>query len=159
MVLIHAPHSHCSVAFPSRNAEMYRFRRKFLILHLLPEEKNLRMFFDKSGIFSYRTALRNCVDAETLLVVLQEYYNAIPGNAKLLSGYAESGDLEHYTVLVHSLKNAAKMIGALELAEKAYRLEQAGEERRTDEIKEQTPALLDVYLETRDVLKPLLEEG
>ena len=39
--------------------------------------------------------------------------------------YFESGELENYAILVHALKSTAKMIGALELSEKARLLEEA----------------------------------
>ena len=125
----------------------------------IPDEKEMRIFFDRSGMLSYRTAIKNCADAETLFIILQEYCSEITENCRLLDAYAQEGDTERYTIKVHALKSASRMIGALELAEAAYRLEQAGDEGRTDDIRKQTPELLAAYRALGETLRPLMGDN
>ena len=124
----------------------------------IPDEKTLRDVFEASGRFSYRTAIRNCVDATTLFLILQEFYDGIPENIRLLAQYADAGDTENYMIKAHALKGAARMVGALDFAEKAYRMEQAGEAKDADAIRKETPALTAELTAIGDALKPLMEE-
>lgn len=124
----------------------------------IPDEKTLRDVFEASGRFSYRTAIRNCVDATTLFLILQEFCDGIPENIRLLEQYADAGDTENYMIKAHALKGAARMVGALDFAEKAYRMEQAGEEGDADAIRNETPALTAELTAIGDALRPLMED-
>ena len=124
----------------------------------VPDEKTLRDVFEASDMFSYRTAIRNCVDATTLFLILQEFYDGIPENIRLLAQYADAGDTENYMIKAHALKGAARMVGALDFAEKAYRMEQAGEAKDADAIRKETPALTAELTAIGDALRPLMED-
>ncbi|MCR5093824.1 MAG: response regulator [Lachnospiraceae bacterium] len=57
----------------------------------------------------------------------------------------EKENYEDYTIQVQALKNAARLIGATELSEKARELEEAGRESGIDRIRQDTPAVLEKY--------------
>ena len=66
--------------------------------------------------------------------------------------YEQNGDIENYTILVHALKSTSRLLGAIELSEKARMLEEAGDDNKIDEIKKGTPELLMLYRNYKDNL-------
>lgn len=73
-------------------------------------EKGLRYCQNDRGFYK-SLVLQFATEALTKKVDMERYY--------------ESGELENYAILVHALKSTSKMIGALELSEKARLLEEA----------------------------------
>ncbi|MBQ9538944.1 MAG: response regulator [Treponema sp.] len=106
-------------------------------------------------------ALRNCGGSATFLEALKAFYSAIAENANRIEGFAAGGDWNNYTILVHSLKSSARLIGAVELSEAAKNLEAKGNAARSGDgeaeksIMELTPALLEHYRSYQDMLAPL----
>ncbi len=78
--------------------------------------------------------------------VLKDYYKVIRKKADLIHRLEQDEDWKSYTTEVHALKSASKQIGAVELAEIAARMEQAGNERDAALIHEHTPGMLEQYL-------------
>lgn len=89
--------------------------------------------------------LQNCGSPDVLMVALKEYYATIKSRADEIEGFAASGDIKNYTIQVHALKSSSRLIGALELSEKAAYLEKCGDEENTEEITAKTPELLTLY--------------
>ncbi|MBO7095758.1 MAG: Hpt domain-containing protein, partial [Lachnospiraceae bacterium] len=56
-----------------------------------------------------------------------------------------TGDIDGYTIRVHTLKSSARIIGATELSELARALEAAGKDHNTDFINDKTDDLLKEY--------------
>ena len=73
-------------------------------------EKGLRYCQNDRGFYK-SLVLQFATEAMTKKVDIERYY--------------ESGELDNYAILVHALKSTSKMIGALELSEKARLLEEA----------------------------------
>ena len=121
-----------------------------------PDERTLRRFYDDTGILSFRTAIHHCQDAETLFDILKEYYVNIPENIRQLKEYSEAGDTGQYTIRVHAIKSASRMIGATDLAESAYHLEQISEQGDMETIREETPRLIEEYEEIASHLAALM---
>lgn len=96
--------------------------------------------------------VQNCGGAEEFLSVLSGFYIAIKGQAEEIEEYLRTEDYRNYTIKVHALKSSARIIGAMELSEKAKRLEAAGDEQDIAFIKANSKELLTLY---RDYLKRL----
>ncbi len=90
--------------------------------------------------------------------VLKDYYQVIEKKAKLIQQLEEAEDWHGYTIEVHALKSASKQIGAMELSEKAARLEKAGNEEDGELIHQNTGELLELYLSYIDILQPYFPE-
>ncbi len=110
------------------------------------------------GELDVKAGVRNCGGAEEYLDVLEGFYSTIPGKADEIEGYLREDDIRNYTVRVHALKSSARIIGAGKLSEMARLLEEAGNEGRTDVIREKTGELLDEYRSFSGILSPLARE-
>lgn len=60
---------------------------------------------------------------------LQRFYKDYEENKNKLKGFYEARDYENYMIIVHALKNNAKMIGAIELSKNFEILELAAKEQ------------------------------
>lgn len=90
--------------------------------------------------------------------VLKEFYRVIMEKALLIRNYEKEENWEQYTIEVHALKSASKQIGAMELSEKAARLEKAGNEKDANTIHISTDDLLKQYGAYISVLEPFCGE-
>ena len=91
------------------------------------------------------TAMQNCGTTDVLMVAIKEYYDNIKIRSNQIEEYWHSGDIKNYTIQVHALKSSSRLIGALELSEKAAYLEKCGDEGNIEEINEKTAELLEIY--------------
>ncbi|MBP5441678.1 MAG: response regulator [Treponema sp.] len=104
----------------------------------------LKDFRNLEGI-NIHTAIQNCGTTDVLMVALKEYYASIKERASQIEQYWHDHDLKNYTIQVHALKSSSRLIGALELSEKAAYLEKCGDEGNIDEIDKNTGSLLELY--------------
>lgn len=77
--------------------------------------------------------------------MLRSYLTAIPGTRAKIEQFVEEEDKENYTITVHGLKSASKLIGATEISELARQLEEMANAGNYKEAWEQTPKLLALY--------------
>ena len=104
------------------------------------------------------SALR-LLGTETLFwAVLNDYYQAISRKAKLIKELELKEDWKNYTIEVHALKSASKQVGAMELSEKATRMEKAGNACDGNLIHECTDEMLQQYIGYIDILKEYFPE-
>ena len=75
-------------------------------------------------------------DVETYNETLDEFNSGIKGKIINLKKYMETGDIENYTILVHSLKSDCKYLGFMELANMAYEHELKGKAKDIQYIKD-----------------------
>lgn len=108
-------------------------------------EKSLEDEFRNLDGISVPTAIQNCGSAEVLMVALKEYYASIKKRADDIEMYARQKDYRNYTVQVHALKSSSRLIGAIELSEKAAYLEKCGDEENSVAIAAKTGELLELY--------------
>lgn len=87
-------------------------------------------------------------------IVLKDYYQVIQKKMELIRTYEKAEEWKEYTIEVHALKSASRQIGALELADKAERMEKAGNEKNAELIHECTPELLELYGKYQKILAP-----
>ncbi len=93
-------------------------------------------------------------DAVLYREVLSDYMDTIEEKADVIEKAVEEGDLDTYTIEVHSLKSTSKSIGALELSELAKDLEANGKNEEWGPIIARTPALLSMYRALYHIIMP-----
>ena len=108
-------------------------------------EKAMRALYAKDGSLSFRNALNNCVDVETLKEVILQFCGEAEKNIQEIEEFLAAESVRDYTVRVHSLKSASRTIGALQLSEDARLLEDAGDSGDMETIREKTPKLIEDY--------------
>lgn len=91
---------------------------------------------------------------ELYKTILADYYITIEKKAALIERYEAEGNVESYTIEVHALKSASKLIGATELSELAASLEKCGQNKDVTSIHKKTPELLRRYRSLLPVLMP-----
>ncbi len=101
----------------------------------------------------YDAAIMNCGAEETFVQALEIFYTTLDKKANEIERFEKEKDIKNYTVLVHALKSAARLVGALDLSANAKYLEECGDKNDVHEIEMKTPALLSQYRS----YKPLLE--
>lgn len=92
--------------------------------------------------------------AELYLKILSDYYSVIGKKADLIEQLEAENNIEAYTIEVHALKSASKLIGAMELSKKAERLEKCGHNNEIEPIKAETAELLRLYRAYLPILEP-----
>ena len=102
----------------------------------------------------YEAAVTNCGSEETFVQALEIFYNSLDKKADEIQRFEKEKDIKNYTVLVHALKSAARLVGALDLSANAKYLEECGDKNDIHEIETKTPALLSQYRS----YKPILEK-
>lgn len=90
--------------------------------------------------------------------VLKIFYDSIGNKSEEIEGFYSSEDWDNYTIKVHALKSSAKLIGAMDTAEKAQRLETAGKEGDTRYIRDNHAAFMEEYRRYKDTLSAVFEE-
>ncbi len=105
------------------------------------------------------TGMTNCGSEEILRGAMELFYKSIASDADAIENCRLGGDLKTYTVKVHALKSAARTIGAMELSERAKKLEAAGNAGDTALIDAKTPELLELYRSYTERLGPLFDNG
>ena len=100
----------------------------------------------------------HCGSVSAYLEALKVFAEAIESGAGEIERFYELEDWGNYTTKVHALKSSARVIGAVELSEKAGRLEDAGNNGYWEEIKAGTAPLLELYRSFLTGLSPLLPQ-
>ena len=109
------------------------------------EELNLPEWLTKVSGLNTKEGVEHCGDVDDYLAALKVYANSVINGANEIEGYYNAEDWKNYTTKVHALKSSSRVIGALELSEKAKRLEDAGNSGYIDEIQKDTKPLLELY--------------
>ena len=100
----------------------------------------------------------NCGSEESLISVVRVFCDTASSKADEIAEYYVSEDYENYTVKVHALKSAARIIGADRLSELSLKLEEAGKSGDIDFIRQNTTPLLDQYRDLHERLEDALNE-
>ena len=122
-----------------------------------PEEKKEEEIKEIPGL-DVKLAVERLGSYSLYLTVLKEYYSAIDKKHAVIKEYHDAGNVHSYTVEVHSLKSTSRQIGALELADIAAELEQAGNEGNLQLIKDKTGEMLSRYAAMKELLAPYFPE-
>ena len=108
---------------------------------------------DIPGI-SIEEGIENSGSKELFLSLLSDFYKLIDQKSIKVEKCLADGLLREYTIEVHALKSTARMIGALELSEKFYQLEQLGNAEDQDTLEKLTPDVLSLYRSFKPLLEP-----
>ena len=96
--------------------------------------------------------IKNCGSKKLFIELLGDFYKLIEPKSTKLEKCLADGMLRDYTIEVHALKNTARMIGAMELSEMFYQMEQLGNAGEQKKIEERTPEVLKLYRSYKDIL-------
>ena len=108
-------------------------------------------------LFDARAGLQFCGSEEDYLAVLRVFEETAVEKTEEIHKFYDAKDWKNYTTKVHGLKSTARLVGALELSDRAKRLEAAGDRLDTKEIEKDTMALLALYRFCGDALSSLQE--
>lgn len=112
-----------------------------------------RQLPDLQGIDA-KEGIRNSGGYDAFCSFLGDFYKLIDTKAHLLETCLTEGRLREYTIEVHSLKNSARIIGAIELSQYFQQLEYWAKSGNVKKIEEETPLLLVRYRGMKSVLEP-----
>lgn len=101
--------------------------------------------------------VRNSGSEKLFYSLLGDFYCLIDMKSDKIEKCLADGLLRDYTIEVHALKNTARMIGALELSQEFYELEQLGNAQEEDVLRDKTPGVLEHYRSYKPILKPYAE--
>lgn len=104
------------------------------------------------------TAIKMVGNEKVFWSILKDYCRIIPQKIEMIKEYYETENWKNYTVEVHALKSSSRQIGAVGLAQKAERLETAGNELDIETIRSNTQAALEEYEHYYEILKPYFTE-
>lgn len=97
--------------------------------------------------------IANSGSKDLFLRLLGDFYKLIDQKSTKIEKCLADGMIRDYTIEVHALKSTARMIGAMELSEKFYHLEQLGNAEEQELLEKETPEVLALYRS----YKPILE--
>ena len=86
--------------------------------------------------------------------MLGEYYKIIETKAVKIESYLADERIREFTIEVHALKSASRMIGALDLSAQFRQLEEWGNSDCVEKLNEETPNVLSFYRGYKNVLEP-----
>ncbi len=110
--------------------------------------------FDVKGI-NVKDGVKFGGGQDGFMSILNVFYRTADGNANEIEKLYDEGDIENYTIKVHALKSASRIVGAAEISELARTLEMAGKSGDKEYMDEHTKELLDKYRTLKKDLKPL----
>ena len=97
------------------------------------------------GALDREVGIQYCGMEELYEEVLNDFYKLIDSKSEKIETLLKDNDIRNYTIEVHALKSTARMIGATELSELAFKMEQAGNANDLDLINAETPRLMEMY--------------
>lgn len=100
----------------------------------------------------------NCGGKDSYVSALTLFANTVSDNSDVIEKAFTEKDIKAFTIKVHALKSAARLIGAMELSELAKKLEAAGNNNDIEFINEKTKQLLEKYRNFKDKLKGLVDK-
>ncbi len=101
-----------------------------------------------------KEGIQNSGTKELFISLLGDFYKLIDQKSTKVEKCLADGLLRDYTIEVHALKSTARMIGAMELSEKFYRLEQLGNAEDQKTLEMETPDVLSLYRSYKPILEP-----
>jgi DegV family protein with EDD domain len=97
-------------------------------------------------------AIQNSGSEDAFKTVLKIFYDSIDEKAEELENYYNSEDWQNYTIKIHALKSSSKLVGAMELSEKALALEAAGKEGNIEFIHSNYKECMDMFVKYKELL-------
>lgn len=148
------------VAKPIKLKELCRCIRKWLPEELILTDRshNLEEAVSEEELIieglDVQMGIKNSSSRELFISFLGDFYKLIEQKATKIEKCLADGMIRDYTIEVHALKSTAYMIGATELSEKFYRLEQLGNAGDEKKLVLETPDVLSLYRSYKPILEP-----
>ena len=120
-------------------------------------EENLPDWLKNLDGINSSAGVEHCGGVDLYMEALTLFAQSVESGVKEIANYFKNEDWKNYTTKVHALKSSSRVIGALELSERARRLEDAGNSGYINEIKDGTADLLQLYLSYQAKLAQLCE--
>ncbi len=98
--------------------------------------------------------IKNSGSLQLFTNLLGDFYKLIDLKSTKIEKCLADGMIRDYTIDVHALKNTARMIGALELSELFYKMEQCGSAEDLETITRENPAIMELYKSYKRILEP-----
>ena len=95
--------------------------------------------------------------SEKYVSALQRFFRGYESNKKALEDFLSDGDMEGYSIKVHSLKSNSCMIGASSLGGIFEELELAARDGNAELVSSRTAAALELYGVVVDAIRPFGE--
>ena len=105
------------------------------------------------------TGIKNAASEELYKSLLEMFYTSIPDKSDEIEGLYNAEDWDNYTIKIHALKSSLRLVGALELGDKAQLLEDAGKEQDAAYIHENHAAFMEEYVGYKSLLSPVFGES
>ena len=121
------------------------------------EEEFAGLVNENSGI-NVEKGIKNSGNADMYRGFLADYIKLIDLKKKKVTDCLNDGLIRDFTIEVHALKSTSYLIGAMELGDKFYELEQLGNAEDETALYEKTPGVLAEYEGMKEVLKPFAVE-
>lgn len=126
-------------------------------VHGSSESTNDTVSFPQIDGINWDEAVKNCGGQAIVPEVVQKFYDSIEDRISSIQRAFDAKDWKNYTVYVHSLKSAARLIGALSLSADARQLEAFGNCQSEDDITEKTPPVLEQLKVFKEALKCMVK--
>lgn len=98
--------------------------------------------------------IKNSGSLQLFTNLLGDFYKLIDLKSTKIEKCLADRMIRDYTIEVHALKNTARMIGALELSELFYKMEQCGNAEDLETITRENPAIMELYKSYKRILEP-----
>lgn len=154
------------IAKPIKTKELFNVIRKYLPAEKVIDGDEIVEDASASDIdnlpviegLEVAAGIENSGGLKLFTSLLGDFYKLIDKKAVKIEKCLEDGLVRDFTIEVHALKNTARMIGALELSDMFYKLEQAGNSEDYDTIDRLTGATLEKYRSYKPILQPYANE-
>ena len=100
-----------------------------------------------------------CGSGDAFMQAIELFAGKTEEKAQLIEKCVSEGDIEQYTITLHSLKGSSLFIGMKEFSARAKELEFAGRDNNIEKIKHDTPDFLKSYRKTKEDLEELLAKA
>ncbi len=123
------------------------------------DEIELPQWLTSCPMLDNEAGIVNCGGREEYIKIATNFMKILEVKASEIEKFYEEGDIRNYTIKVHALKSSARIIGALDLSEKARLLEDAGNKEDLDYIEANAAILLRDYRALAAYYEPPKEEA
>lgn len=114
------------------------------------KDERLLNLSDEVDIYA---GIKNAGSEKLLASLMQDFYCMIDSKLQEITEFFEEGNLQRFTIEVHAMKSAARLIGALDLSDKFRRLEESGKAGDMVALRHATPKVLKQYSDMKSILK------
>lgn len=115
-------------------------------------------WYQELDCLDIEAAIKNSGSEEAFKTVLKIFYDSIPDKHGELESCYSTEDWKNYTIKIHALKSSSRLIGALDLGDKAELLEAAGKNEDIQYIREHHAQAMEEYLSLNEALAAIFKE-